>query len=817
MKSINDDDFDGPGREFSLPSEIVKVPRPARVNMRQSVPREIAIPTPSAGSDLDLSVYLHSLRRNWLLGALLGLFCSVPLAALAYSLMVNQYTATEYLRVSSNHTPLVFENKAEAIGRSDIKNFKNTQRQLMLQPFVLNKALKDSETALSPLFKGIKDPIAWLQKELKVTFPDEAEIMNVSLQLPDPVIAHKIVKAVVDTYLNDVVAKEKSERLDRVERLERILIEAEDKVRKKRNELSNIVETLGTGDSTTLNLAQQGSISQFALLRSELSKISIDLMRAKGEFKAAGGDMKVVNALRESYKLLEQKKPDLPADSRPAVSNVSPPASEPTSTIDSRGKSGTVTDMSDVRLLEQLEKDIEASQLKKEVEHYEKSITSLDKRYDPKIAAAYATKYQAKLDEAKQKLAERTKRVQQLYEVPGATALNRSENLPLKIVILESQEAQLREEMKALESESKKFGRSSIDVEMKRKEITGLDPVVEKVSLEIEQTRIELQSASRITPLATTGIPAIGENKKRLPATAGAGLAGLFLPICLLVLLDSRRNHVNSLNTINDGLKLTVLGSIPRVPARLMRRLNDPANTGAKNWRARISESVSAIVAMLLRKLASEGHRVIMISSAVSGEGKSTLSEQLGRGLADSGHRTLLIDFDLRRPTLHYRFDAPLEPGVSEVLRHGADLMQTIRPTDSPNLFLLTAGNCAGSLLLESANGTLESLINQCRTEFEIVLVDSSPLLPVVDGRLIGQHTDGAILTIVKDTSQVPQVSAARKILNDYGIAVLGCVFTGDPTDGYYGGNGTYGSYGSSPGSSAPALENKQSRPTSAM
>ena len=226
---------------------------------------------------------------------------------------------------------------------------------------------------------------------------------------------------------------------------------------------------------------------------------------------------------------------------------------------------------------------------------------------------------------------------------------------------------------------------------------------------------------------------------------------------------------------------------------------------------------MSAVTAMLLRKLATEGHRVIMISSARSGEGKSTLSEQLARSLADSGHRTLLIDFDLRRPNLHLRFDTQLEPGVSEVLRHGADLMQTVRLTESPNLSLLTAGIAPGSLLLETSNGSLEALFNQCRTEYELVLVDSSPILPVVDGRLVGQHTDGAILTIVKDTSQVPQVLTTRKILDDYGIAVLGCVFTGDDNEGYDGVNGTYGSYSSAPGKPTVALESNGSNPTSAL
>ena len=77
-------------------------------------------------------------------------------------------------------------------------------------------------------------------------------------------------------------------------------------------------------------------------------------------------------------------------------------------------------------------------------------------------------------------------------------------------------------------------------------------------------------------------------------------------------------------------------------------------------------------------------------------------------------------------------------------------------------------------------------MFKRCRSEFELVIVDSCPLLPVVDGRVIGQYADGAILTVVKDVSQLGQVNAARDILNNYDINILGCVVSGEDSGGYY-------------------------------
>lgn len=571
---------------------------------------------------------------------------------------------------------------------------------------------------------------------------------------------------------------------------------------------------MGTGDSSNLNLAQQNVLQQFGFLRGELSRIKVEVMRLKGEVEAKTAEKNGMAGVPVNTKPASGSEPsETPRDSN-AVGIQVADVLEPVGTNSTDTKESPEID---VFLQEALENDSIASGLMQLIERLNKSIAQDEKKFDPKKAELYIKGHRAKIEEAKQKLANRTKRIQQMVLAQGHVPESRVEDLVTKIGILEKQEQQIREEMSLLEIESKKFGRSSIDVEMKRKEISGLDPVVDRVSQEIERTKIEQQSSTRVTRFPSIGVPTNGENKKRLPMAAGGGLFGLLLPISLLVFLDSSRNHVNNLSSINNGLNLSVLGSVPRIPNRYMRRLNDPANAMSRTWRERIAESISAVTSMLLRKLANEGHRVVIITSATSGEGKSTLSEQLARSLADSGHRTLVVDFDLRRPNLQLRFDTPLEPGVTDILRHGADLLQTVRQTDSPNLHLLTAGNCAGSLLLESANGTLEAFFNQCRTEYELVLVDSSPLLPVVDGRLIGQHTDGAILTIVKDTSQVPQVMAARKILDDYEIPVLGCVFTGDKNDGYYGPGYAYGSYGRLPSGGAGVQGKESSPPTNAM
>ncbi|MEI8016969.1 MAG: CpsD/CapB family tyrosine-protein kinase, partial [Schlesneria sp.] len=691
----------------------------------------------------------------------------------------------------------------DSSGRSDINSFngyKATQRQLLLQPLSLSKALKDPEVAVLPVIREQVDPISWLQHKLEVNFPDKSEMMNVSLKLTDGVAAHKICKSVVDVYMADVVEKERSERLLRVERLEKILVTAEDKARKKRGELSGLVDRLGTSDSTTLNLSQQALLSQFSFLRTELSKVQFDILRAKSELLAKNGGQANPDGATEN-----------PEDS--TAENAGGATEGAKNAGGATEDSVAAEEITDPFILEALEKDPAASQLTREVEQLKTKISTADKKYEPKMAASFKEKYKTQLEAAKQKLEDRTKRVVQLMAGKNGDGGGRLAglSLPQRIASLESQESHLKEEMSKLEVESRKYGRSSIDVEMMRQEISSLDPVVARVSEEVERTKIELQGSSRISRYPSTGVPTSGENKMRIPLAIAAGLLGLLLPLGLMVLRDVLQNHVNNISSVNKSINLLVLGTIPRVPMKVMKRLNDPSNIDAKYWRERVAESMSVVTALLLKKLQNEGHRVIIISSAKSGEGKSTLSEQLARSLSDSGHRTLLIDFDLRRPELHRRFNVPLDPGVCQVLRDGLDLQEAVKETKNPNLTLLTAGENVGSLLRDSANGSLDALFKRCRTEYELVIVDSCPLLPVVDGRVIGQYADSAILTVVKDFSQLGQVNAAQEILNNYDINVLGCVVSGEDAGGYYH------NYGPSADRSAIAKGITTSRSASAL
>ena len=730
-------------------------------------------------SNINPTTILHSLRRTWLLGAILGILLAGPLGVGAWLVFRPEYKATGVIRITAEHVPLLFETADHAVN-TNYRNFKNTQRQLILDANLLNSALKREEVSELAAVKEQADPIGWLQKRLIVHFPDDAELMHVSFTHSDAKVAKSVVDAVMNTYNDDVVKAERDERMNRIDSLERAKVDAEIKARTRRAELRGLAETLGSGDSTTLHLAQQAALQQFGLIRSELTKVQFEVMRREGE-------------LQVHSQFIEPDASESDGGEAPTGANQEN-ADQPSGGVGGSDSEMAGEDASEVKLEGNpilMEDELGARYLY-DFEKQAKLIERTEKRLAPAAAAPYIAKYREKMEEARRLAEERLIELQaggygRAGDLKSRNANGLSEqNIPLEIAILKTQEKKLLEELKDQEAEGKKIGRSSIDVEMMTKEVDGLDKVVSSITDELERTRIELKSNSRITMFGDAQVPPVGTSKKRLPLAGAAALFGLLAPLGALLIFDIRRQLVNGRQTMSEQLKLPVLGSLPHVPRRVMAGLSTRQDGTALLWRRRLNESVSAMTSLLLHKLDLEGHRVVLISSAVQGEGKSTLAMQLALSLADSGHRTLLLDFDLRRPTLHQRFKVLTDIGIAEVLSDTAELEEAMVEITPRKLYMLTAGHAQVSLLQAASNGSMKALFANARANFEFVIVDSCPLLPVMDGRLVGRQTDAAILSVIKDKSTIPNLMAARSILDEFGIPVLGCVVTGDASEDHY-------------------------------
>jgi polysaccharide biosynthesis transport protein len=270
--------------------------------------------------------------------------------------------------------------------------------------------------------------------------------------------------------------------------------------------------------------------------------------------------------------------------------------------------------------------------------------------------------------------------------------------------------------------------------------------------------------------------------KQRIVASLMGAVVGFALVLCLVSYLEWRSRKVDSVDQVMTELGMRVIGTIPCFPSRANLKAGGAEQN--QNWRFILNESVNSTRTMLLHTAKTQSMQVIMVTSAMQGEGKTSLSSQLATSMATAGLRTLILDCDLRNPSIHRLFDVALTPGCSEILCQEVDVSDAVQPTSVPNLWMIPAGQCSNRVISALAQGhPLETLFNRLRGQFDFIVVDTCPVLPVADALLIGQHVDGVVFSILQDISQMPKVIDASERMNQLNIPLLGAVVNGIRVD----------------------------------
>lgn len=172
-----------------------------------------------------------------------------------------------------------------------------------------------------------------------------------------------------------------------------------------------------------------------------------------------------------------------------------------------------------------------------------------------------------------------------------------------------------------------------------------------------------------------------------------------------------------------------------------------------------------------------DGKLAILVTSAMLSEGKSIVSSFLAMTSARSKKvKTLLIDFDLRRPMVHKLFRLPLEGGVSNILLEGIASRNAVKKTTIDDLDILTAGDIMKNPSELFNNASIHRIIDEMKFYYDKIIVDSPPLIPVMDPIILLEECDGAILVIKAGATQRDVIMRARELLNSQSDKVMGVV-----------------------------------------
>jgi capsular exopolysaccharide synthesis family protein len=313
-----------------------------------------------------------------------------------------------------------------------------------------------------------------------------------------------------------------------------------------------------------------------------------------------------------------------------------------------------------------------------------------------------------------------------------------------------------------------------------------------------------IASALRATDLSVIE-PALAPVKPQRPYTVLNTALGLLLGLVVGggVVAGRARNdqHIQGPGEITSQLHMPELGVIPsskagQPAARLFGRMGLLGGgqgeeerielAMANDSRSPLAESIRVTLASIL--LSSTGRhplRIIAFTSAAPGEGKTTVISNLAIALARINRKVLLVDGDLRKPRLHVVFGRDNESGLSDALRSGGE--PAVQATGIENLFLMASGKEADDHLL--FHRRLQPLLKALKQSYDMILIDTPPLLQMPDARLISRCADAAILVVSPGTSR-PVVQAAQQRLTEDGSTVLGTILNNWRLSGekdYYG------------------------------
>lgn len=167
--------------------------------------------------------------------------------------------------------------------------------------------------------------------------------------------------------------------------------------------------------------------------------------------------------------------------------------------------------------------------------------------------------------------------------------------------------------------------------------------------------------------------------------------------------------------------------------------------------------------------------KTILITSSISGEGKSTVAGNLAISLSKNNHKVLVIDCDLRRPSLHNKFNIENEYGVGEILLGENELKSSIKKIDS-RLSVLTAGKIKNDTAELFATENMKQLLDEVRITYDYIIIDSAPIIPVADTSVLARVIDAAVLVVRANKSIEKLVIQGYEKLKKTSIKILGTV-----------------------------------------
>lgn len=687
---------------------------------------------PAEGHTQGIGPLVHALGRHWKTVLVLWLLLAPVGAAAVWMRVKPTYTATALVEVAPIVPAILYEQEERPMPL--FETYLNTQTQTIASQQVLTAALADPTLQGLLLLKGT-DPVAELRNRLAIKVIPKTHLMEVGVTQDNPDSAILLAKALVGAYMSRAAgADQETERSTR-----QVLEKEREQMRLKLDQQSTEIRKLAEAYGTS-------SDKMFEILRESVEKYSLE---TKQELERA--DLEI-------YQIQEQIK---------QLENGSPPTSQPQDWYNQRQQA--IDNDIGVRLMRQeLEKEQgkfsrlravlgndhdEVKTSRQKVEHLQNQLADERHRAAADVDKEFALRHREGLEAAKARMNDALTMAQRRRKV-------------------------LKDRVDERKTESMDIGRQGLEIQTLReqRELTKQD--YERVVERLKRMEIESQRPTRISLASAPEIRPDGVVDKRLKMVAMAIVGSLFVALAAGLVKDRLDPHVHSLQQVETGTGLRLLGAVPSLGDLQTGRIT----------KEHYLESFRVIRAGLAAGAGGNSPpKSILVTSAQAGEGKTSLAVSLAVSLTESGKRVLLVDGDIQVPQIGKLLKLMPAHDLKGVLLRKRSVVDSAVASGVAGLDVL-AGHSNG----DSARGALNvqsatELVKEAAGQYDYIIVDSPPALGAADALFWAHAVDGVIVTSLVGHSDRHAIKIACQRLASVGAKLLGSVIANvSVTESYY-------------------------------
>jgi capsular exopolysaccharide synthesis family protein len=679
---------------------------------------------PAAPASISLSEYLWIIKRHrWKI--LTFVLASVAATLIVSSRITPVYESTATIDIDRRMPAGVLGEEAMQSGTSDTDQFLATQVRLVQSDSVLRpvadrfKLLENGDASIPDDVKAGDAAEAPVQlKKLKVTRPANTYLMLISYRSPDARLASGVANAIAQSYIDHTYNIRYRSSASLSAFMEKQLEELKAKMEQSGAALAQFERELNV-----INPEEKTSIlsSRLLQLNTEYTSAQADRVRKEAaENSVRGGSLEAaqVSAQGEALKRMSERVDE--AQSR----------------------------FADVG------------------EHYGPNHPEYRK------AAAQLAESRRQLDSARQNIAQRVE-----VEYRQAVARER---------MLEGAVSQTKAEFDRLNTRSFEYQSLKREAEADKK-------LYEELVRKIKEAGINAGFQNSAIRVADPARPAVKPVFPIIPLNALlAFVLSSLLAIGVAVLTDALDTTIRDPEQVARTLKAEVIGSLPTVKSwrgRLAliaggengkvnghRELILASESTTEHSRHGYEDAIRSLRNSILLADFERNLHSLLVTSASPAEGKSTVAANLALAHARQGRKTLLIDADLRRPSLHKRFQIPVGGGLASVLLEGADWRTAVSPAEGiPDLAILAAG-APSRRATELIGKGLVHLLDEAVQTYDLVIVDAPPTLGFAEPLEIATIVDGVIVVARAGETERKAVSSVLASLQRLRANIVGVV-----------------------------------------